>query len=174
VGIRASPRDGLQDAAIFVTAAYIEEVLGKLRLEKHPDKTFIGRIERGFDFLGYHFGPEGLFVAKKTIERYVERAIRLYEQEPGAAFASTRLGLYVQHWIRWARSGLEHFAHEKQGAAQQGPSGTIKYRMGYTHFQMKTLQRVGTEMALHVLAYNIKRVINIVRIRPLIAAMKAA
>ena len=96
---------------------------GKLRLEKRPDKTFIGRIERGFDFLGYHFGPEGLFVAKKTIERYVERAIRLYGQEPGAAFASTRLGLYVQHWIRWARSGLEHFAHEKQGAAQQGPSG---------------------------------------------------
>ncbi len=53
-------------------------------------------------------------------------------------------------------------------------SGTVKYWMGYTHFQMKTLKRVGTEMALHVLAYNIKRVINIVGIRPLIAAMKAA
>ncbi len=30
------------------------------------DKTFIGRIEKGFDFLGYHFGPDGLCVAKKT------------------------------------------------------------------------------------------------------------
>jgi len=33
--------------------------------------------------------------------------------------------------------------------------------MGSTHFQMKTLKHVGTEMALHVLAYNIKRVLNI-------------
>ncbi len=32
----------------------VNEVLASLRLEKHPDKTFIGRIERGFDFLGYH------------------------------------------------------------------------------------------------------------------------
>jgi hypothetical protein len=46
--------------------------------------------------------------------------------------------------------------------------------MGYTHFQMKKLKNVGTEMALHVLAYNIKRVINIMGIRPLIAAMMAA
>ncbi len=38
----------------------VNGVLGDLGLEKHPDKTFIGRIERGFDFLGYHFGPEGL------------------------------------------------------------------------------------------------------------------
>ncbi len=38
----------------------VNAVLGSLRLEKHPDKTFIGRIERGFDFLGYHFGPAGL------------------------------------------------------------------------------------------------------------------
>jgi hypothetical protein len=30
----------------------VTQVLGSLRLEKHPDKTFIGRIERGFDFLG--------------------------------------------------------------------------------------------------------------------------
>ena len=54
------------------------------------------------------------------------------------------------------------------------PFGTIKHWMGYTHFQMKTLKRVGTEMALHVLAYNLKRVINIMGIRPLIAAMMAA
>ena len=54
------------------------------------------------------------------------------------------------------------------------PFGTIKYWMGYTHFQMKTLKRVGTEMALHVLAYNLKRVINIIGIAPLIAAIRAA
>ena len=33
----------------------------------HSDKTFIGRIEKGFDFLGYHFGPEGLSVARKSV-----------------------------------------------------------------------------------------------------------
>jgi hypothetical protein len=51
------------------------------------------------------------------------------------------------------------------------PFGTIKSWMGYTHFQMKTLKHVGTEMALHVLAYNLKRVINIMGVGPLIAAM---
>jgi hypothetical protein len=43
------------------------------------------------------------------------------------------------------------------------PFGTIKFWMGSTHFQMKTLKRVGTEMALHVLAYNLKRVMNTLR-----------
>jgi len=41
------------------------------------------------------------------------------------------------------------------------PFGTIKARMGATHFLMKTLPRVAAEMALHVLAYNMTRVINI-------------
>ncbi len=54
------------------------------------------------------------------------------------------------------------------------PFGTIKYWMGTTHFQMKTLKRVSTEMALHVLAYNLKRVMKIMGIGPLIAAMSAA
>ena len=48
------------------------------------------------------------------------------------------------------------------------PFGTIKARMGATHFLMKTLQRVRTKMALHVLAYNLTRVINIFGIAPLI------
>ena len=53
------------------------------------------------------------------------------------------------------------------------PFGTVKHWMGSTHFQMKTLKRVGTEMALHVLAYNLKRVMNIIGITPLIKAMSA-
>ena len=61
-------------------------------------KSFIGRIERGFDVLGYHFGPEGLTVAAKTIEQYVERALRLYEHEPGAASSHSRFGMYVRRW----------------------------------------------------------------------------
>ena len=77
-----------------------------LRLEKHPDKTFIGWIEKGFDFLGYHFSPAGLAVAEETVARFVARTIRLYEQEPGEACASSRFGLYVRRWVRWAEAGL--------------------------------------------------------------------
>jgi transposase len=54
------------------------------------------------------------------------------------------------------------------------PFGTIKFWMGYTHFQMKTLKRVATEMALHALAYNLKRVMAIMGIGPLMAAIKTA
>jgi hypothetical protein len=53
------------------------------------------------------------------------------------------------------------------------PFGTIKAWMGATHFQMKTLKHVSTEMSLHVLAYNLKRVMNILGIRPLIRAIQA-
>ena len=49
------------------------------------------------------------------------------------------------------------------------PFGTIKARMGATHFLMKTLPKVAAEMALHVLAYNLTRVMNIFGIKPLIA-----
>ena len=53
------------------------------------------------------------------------------------------------------------------------PFGTIKARMGATHFLMKTLPRVASEMALHVLAYNLTRVMNIMGVKPLMAAMRA-
>ena len=42
-----------------------------------------GRIEKGFDFLGYRFTPRSLTVAQRTIENLLERALRLYGQEPG-------------------------------------------------------------------------------------------
>jgi hypothetical protein len=47
----------------------VNEVLASLGLEKHPDKTFIGRIERGFDFIGYHFSPDGLTAAPQGRRR---------------------------------------------------------------------------------------------------------
>ena len=53
------------------------------------------------------------------------------------------------------------------------PFGTIKARMGATHFLMKRLKNVRTEMALSVLAYNLTRVMNIMGIAPLMAAMRA-
>ena len=52
------------------------------------------------------------------------------------------------------------------------PFGTIKARMGATHFLMKRLHNVKTEMSLAVLGYNLTRVINIIGVRPLIAAIR--
>ena len=45
--------------------------------------------------------------------------------------------------------------------------------MGSTHFQMKTLEHVGTEMALHVLAYNMKRAMRILGVGGLMEAIRA-
>jgi transposase len=58
-------------------------------------------------------------------------------------------------------------------ATVEHPFGTIKSWMGSTHFTMKTLNRVSTEMSLHVLAYNLKRVINLVGTRKVMAAIQA-
>jgi hypothetical protein len=51
--------------------------------------------------------------------------------------------------------------------------GTLKAWMGSTHFLMRRLPRVATEMSLHVLAYNMKRVIKIMGVRPLMQAILA-
>ena len=53
------------------------------------------------------------------------------------------------------------------------PFGTIKAWMGATHFKMRTLKHVATEMALHVLAYNMMRVIAIIGVPELIKAIAA-
>jgi transposase len=90
-----------------------------------------------------------------------ERRITRWEHEAVLEVVQRRLNEHPEK-MRQRRETVEH------------PFGTIKYWMGYTHFQMKTLKKVGTEMALHVLAYNLKRVMNIIGIGPLIAAMSAA
>ncbi len=90
----------------------VNVLLAALLLEKHPDKTFIGKAERSFDFLGYHFGPHGLTVAKDTLDRFVKRATRLYEQEREKPYGSSRLGQYVKRWFEWLTSG-NLFVNEK-------------------------------------------------------------
>lgn len=90
-----------------------------------------------------------------------ERRITRWEHEHVVEAAERRLEENPET-MRTRRNTVEH------------PFGTIKSWMGATHFQMKTLKNVATEMALHVLAYNLKRVMNILGIRPLIAAIKAA
>ena len=55
----------------------VNETLAELNVEQHPDKTFIGRVERGFDFLGSVMKPAGLEMAPRAIEHCVERLSRL-------------------------------------------------------------------------------------------------
>ncbi len=65
--------------------------------------TFIGRVERGFDFLRYFLKPGVLRVSRGTFERFTERISRLYEQ--GADYL--RIEEYVKHWFKWVRTGID-------------------------------------------------------------------
>lgn len=81
----------------------MKDTMEELRLELHPEKTFVGRIAKGFDFLGYRLTRKGLRIAKKTIINYAERATRLKER--GAN--EVRLGEYAKRWMIWVKSGVE-------------------------------------------------------------------
>ena len=84
---------------------------------------------------------------------------------------------------RWHREHLLEAVQERLDANPQAmrmrretvehPFGTMKARMGATHFLTRTLPKVATEMALSVLAYNLTRVMNIVGVKPLMAAIEA-
>ena len=89
-----------------------------------------------------------------------ERRITRWEHEHVLEAVQQRLDKNPQA-MRVRRETVEH------------PFGTIKMRMGATHFLMKTLPRVASEMALCVLAYNLTRVMNIVGIKSLMAAIGA-
>lgn len=84
----------------------VNDGLATLDLEKHPDKTFIGRIEKGFDFLGYRFSRDGLKVAEKTLANFAERLTRLYEQTRNAQDRALRVGIYVRRWLGAVRGGV--------------------------------------------------------------------
>jgi hypothetical protein len=85
----------------------VNGMFNSLGLEKHPDKTFIGRIERGFDFLGYRFSRRPLRLAVQTIEQFRTRLHRLYEQQNKAPEGALSVVMYVTRWIRWTRAGLD-------------------------------------------------------------------
>ena len=89
-----------------------------------------------------------------------ERRITRWQHEHLLEDIQARLDAHPEK-MRQRRETVEH------------PFGTIKMWMGSTHFLMKGLKNVRTEMALHVLAYNLKRVMSILGIGPLMAAIRA-
>jgi hypothetical protein len=82
----------------------------QLKVEQAPDKTFIGKISRGWDFLGYYFDGKQLTVAAKTVEKHVLHYRQLYEQLRNKKATSDEmalaLGLYVKRWQRWVKACL--------------------------------------------------------------------
>jgi hypothetical protein len=85
----------------------VNQTLRELRVEQHPGKTFIGRIERGFTFLGYWITEKGVSgVAPSTWEAFQERVVRLYEQDAPPEEIRQRIGQYVRRWRRWVVSGV--------------------------------------------------------------------
>jgi transposase len=93
-----------------------------------------------------------------TTTRY--RRITRWEHEDVVERAQARLN-HAPHASRVRRQTVEHVF------------GSLKAWMGSTHFLMKTLPKVRTEMSLHVLAYNLKRMLNLFGTQSLIVAMRA-
>src|SRR5262245_14636979 len=89
-----------------------------------------------------------------------ERRITRWEHEEVVEAVQARLDKNPEA-IRMRRETVEH------------PFGTMKMRMGATHFLMKTLPKRSEEMALHLLAYNLIRVLNIFGVKPMMAAVRA-
>jgi hypothetical protein len=53
----------------------VNMILAGLGLEKAEDKTFIGKIERGFSFLGFQFSREGMTISKKSVRKFAENIV---------------------------------------------------------------------------------------------------
>jgi len=96
--------------------------------------------------------------SKRTPSDY--RRVSRWEHEATVEAAEARLQQHPDV-MRIRRATVEH------------PFSKLKAWMGHTHFLTKTLPRVRAEMSLHVLAYNLKRVMAILGTKPLMAAMRA-
>lgn len=77
--------------------------MDRLKFKLARDKTFIGRIARGFDLLGYRFSNQGIIgLAQKTVSNFKERLSTLYER----GTSSQRIAQYVRQWMQWCLAGL--------------------------------------------------------------------
>jgi len=123
-------------------------------------KYYYTNVENGLRLRNYWTNACRTCALKSHCTITVIRRIKRWEHEHVIEAVQKRLDENPQA-MRMRRETVEH------------PFGTIKARMGATHFLMKTLPRVASEMALHVLAYNLTRVMNIMGVQPLLAAITA-
>jgi len=123
-------------------------------------KYYYTNVENGLRLRNYWTNACRTCALKSQCTITVIRRIKRWEHEHVIEAVQKRLDENPQA-MRMRRETVEH------------PFGTIKARMGATHFLMKTLPRVASEMALHVLAYNLTRVMNIMGVQLLLAAIRA-
>src|SRR6202521_3042905 len=122
-------------------------------------KYYYTNVENGLRLRRYWTNACRTCALKSRCTTAVQRRITRWEHEHVIEAVQKRLDENPQA-MRTRRETVEH------------TFGTIKARIGATHFLMKTLPRVASEMALHVLAYNLTRVMNIIGVQPLLAAMR--
>ncbi|MDA0767852.1 MAG: reverse transcriptase/maturase family protein [Verrucomicrobia bacterium] len=126
----------------------MNQVLQSLGLEQHPDKTFIGRVQRGFDFLGVQFTAQGeTSPSAVAMARHTEKTARLYEQ--GAS--PERIGQYRQNWLRYLRGilGRDHPATSTQAGNLPHPTtmqATVLSSPNHSHFHRCPLEGVPTKI----------------------------
>ncbi|EDV5257425.1 hypothetical protein HT88_005111, partial [Salmonella enterica subsp. enterica] len=103
--------------------------------EQHPDKTFFGRVEKGFDWMGFWFTEKGCDgVAPRALQHFKDRLRRLYErvrQWPEDLRLRRMVG-YVRNWLRWSSPPPRQTP--AQPVLQPGPRGRVtalsKYDIG--------------------------------------------
>ena len=77
-------------------------ILKKLKLKMHLDKTFLGCINKDFDFLGVHFG-ETSKISNISLENHRVKLARCYAQGASAAC----IGDYIARWTSWCAGVLK-------------------------------------------------------------------
>jgi transposase len=153
-GLLAKGRFGKQDF-VYVTADDVYLCPAGEQLTYHYTNEEAGKMLRRY----WTTACQGCAL-KGQCTTGKERRISRWEHEAVLEAVQARLERNPTK-MRERRQTVEH------------PFGTIKSWMGATHFQMKTLKNVSTEMALHVLAYNMKRVMRILGVGGLIEAIRA-
>ncbi|MEO5344083.1 MAG: reverse transcriptase domain-containing protein [Gammaproteobacteria bacterium SHHR-1] len=78
---------------------------------KHADKTFIGQVSRGFDWLGYHFGRQGIEGASLPCLQHLSEKIRRYyvqarEAKTAQRLIASQVAEMKRRWCRWLGTGL--------------------------------------------------------------------
>jgi hypothetical protein len=153
-GAKADGRFGKQDFAYLPTEDVYRCPAGEKLTYRYTNEEH-GRTLRHYWTAACRRCPLKAQCAKEP-----ERRIKRWEHEHVLEAVQQRLDANPQA-MRQRRETVEH------------PFATLKMRMGATHFLMKRLPKVATEMALHVLAYNLTRVMNIIGVQPLMVAMRA-
>lgn len=77
------------------------KILNRLKLKMHPDKTFFGCIQKGFDFLGIHFG-ETPSISKTSLENHRAKLAQRYARNESNA----SIGDYIKRWSSWCAGVL--------------------------------------------------------------------